>query len=71
VTECELTNNCDSFYESIKNMPSTSRLMKGAYCKGDYSDCARYKVYTVQGREKVPVDLCPSDLNRASKLLTC
>lgn len=69
MAECELIDACASFYEKLSYMKSTARLMKGAYCQWNYSECARYIVYKVHGKEKVPVDLYPSDLDGANKLV--
>ncbi len=69
MADCKLIENCVSFFEKLVTMPSTSRLMKGAYCKGNYPDCARFTVYEVHGREKVPLDLYPSDAKYAKELI--
>jgi hypothetical protein len=69
VADCEHAENCVTFYEKLANMPSTSRLMRGAYCKGEYADCARYKVSQVLGWGKVPPGLSPSDDKFARELI--
>jgi hypothetical protein len=69
MAECELSNDCESFYEKLSYMQSTARLMKGAYCKWNHSECARYMVYKMHGKDKVPIDLYPSDLDGAKKLV--
>lgn len=69
MADCELADHCVVFYEKLANMPSTSRLMKGAYCKGEYADCARFKVSQVLGWERVPVGMSPSDDKYARELL--
>lgn len=69
MAECELSSDCESFYEKLSYMQSTARLMKGAYCKWNHAECARYIVSTARGKENVPLDLYPSDLDGAKKLL--
>lgn len=69
MADCELFENCVAFYEKLVNMPSTSRLMKGAYCQGGYTDCARFLVARALGWEKVPGGLAPSDDKYARELI--
>lgn len=69
MADCELAENCVTFYEKLANMPSTSRLMRGAYCKGEYTACARFMVFQELGWEKVPVGLSPSDDKYARELI--
>lgn len=68
MSDCELHETCTSFYEKLAALPSTVRLMRGAYCKWNYAECARYQVYKVLGKDKIPADLYPSDAKRVSEL---
>jgi hypothetical protein len=43
--------------------------MRGAYCKGDYAECARFIVSRALGWEKVPPGLSPSDDKYAQELI--
>lgn len=43
--------------------------MKRLYCEGDQSLCARYKIITTVGKEHVPMDLSPNDLDQARAII--
>jgi hypothetical protein len=67
--ECENLSVCPFFNDKLPNMPKTASLLKTRYCLGDYNSCARYIVFKALGREKVPRDLWPSEIERAQKIL--
>jgi hypothetical protein len=67
--ECENLSVCPFFNDKLPNMPKTTSLLKTRYCLGDYNSCARYIVFKALGREKVPRDLWPSEIERAQKIL--
>lgn len=68
--DCELIGKCIFFNDKMANKPGTANLMKQNYCKGSFKDCARYLVCKALGRDKVPADLYPSQMERARELLT-
>jgi hypothetical protein len=63
---CTLMEGC-IFYRG--QMPGTTELLKNAICKGNYESCARYMIALSLGREKVPPDLYPSDVDRAKGII--
>lgn len=67
MADCEKLHKCPFFGDRMANMPTVAELMKQTYCRGDSSQCARFKVATA-GLE-VPLDLYPNDLERAMRLL--
>ena len=67
---CSLTEGCIFFNDKMANMPSMADMYKKRYCKGDFAQCARFRVFSVQGRENVPVDLYPNDSDRADNILS-
>lgn len=67
--DCEMTPKCLFFNDKMANMPTTANLMKRKYCQGDFSACARYVVCKALGKEKVPADLTPSQMDRAKLLI--
>jgi hypothetical protein len=69
MADCEMIAKCIFFNDKMANKPGTANLMKEKYCKGSFQDCARYKVCKGLGREKVPSDLFPSQIDRALGLL--
>lgn len=66
---CELISKCIFFNDKMANMPSTANMLKKKYCQGDHTKCARYVVCKALGREKVPGDLTPSQMDKARLLL--
>ena len=68
--ECELLAGCIFFNDHMANMPANAELMKKGFCLGEYTQCARFRVFAALGREKVPQDLFPSDPNRAMKIIS-
>ncbi len=67
--QCSLTEGCIFFNDKMANMPSMAEMYKNRYCKNDFAQCARFRVFAVQGRENVPVDLYPNDGDRAGRIL--
>jgi hypothetical protein len=67
--DCENLSVCPFFNDKLPNMSKTASLLKTRYCLGDYNSCARYIVFKALGREKVPRDLWPSEIERAQKIL--
>lgn len=69
MSNCEMISKCIFFNDKMANMPSTANLMKKKYCQGDFTQCARYVVCKALGRERVPADLSPSQMDKARKLV--
>lgn len=67
--DCELIVNCAFFNDEMADMPSMSSIIKDRYCKGSNVMCARHMVYRVRGRDEVPADLYPSQVERADEIL--
>ena len=49
-------------------MPAMADQYKSKYCKSDNSGCARHMVFKALGRENVPSNLFPHQLEDARKL---
>ncbi|MBN2694938.1 hypothetical protein JXR93_09770 [bacterium] len=69
MADCECLPKCPFFNDKMSNMPSMANLMKKKYCQGDKSECARYLIASKLGRDKVPSDLFPNQLERAFEIL--
>jgi hypothetical protein len=69
MADCEMISKCLFFNDKMANMPSTASMLKKKYCQGDFAKCARYTVCKALGRERVPADLTPSQMDRAKLLL--
>lgn len=66
---CPILQTCPFFNDQMVDMPASSQILKAAYCKDDYTECARYRVYGSLGRPAVPSNLFPSELERARILI--
>ena len=53
----------------MANMPAMAELYKKNYCNGDSTHCARFMVFNIKGREAVPNDLFPNNVDRANTIL--
>lgn len=67
--DCENLPGCPFFNDFMANMPAAAELIKLRFCKNDNATCARYIVSKALGKTNVPVDLFPSQSERAQELL--
>lgn len=67
---CELIATCVFFNDIMPDMPDMAELMKDKYCRDDNNRCARYRVFKALGREEVPSDLFPIDMQRADQIMS-
>ena len=70
MADCTFLKKCLYFNDKLKNMPTAAEGIKMMYCLWHYDECARYTIAKVMGRENVPNDLFPPDLDRANKILS-
>ncbi|MDA3936564.1 MAG: hypothetical protein PF636_06840 [Actinomycetota bacterium] len=66
---CELTEGCIFFNDKMTDMPSMANMYKKRYCHGDFAQCARFRVFSVHGRESVPADMFPNNAERAEEMV--
>ena len=66
---CELTETCVFFNDYKPVMKSVAEGLKKMYCFSDNSECARYIVFLAMGREAVPLELFPNQVDRARLLI--
>ena len=69
VSECECLEGCVFFNDKMAEMPATAQIMKEMYCLKDNTTCARYIVFQKLGRERVPADLFPRQVDRANQII--
>jgi hypothetical protein len=53
----------------MKNMPTLSEVLKQQFCRGDWTSCARCMIFKELGREAIPPDLFPDEIERAREIL--
>jgi hypothetical protein len=69
MADCECLAKCPFFHDRMANMPSMADIYKQRYCKEDNFLCARYRVFKALGRESVPSDMFPNELDRANDMV--
>jgi hypothetical protein len=66
---CPSINVCPFYNDKMANMPALANMYKKNYCKSDNESCARWKVATAFGKEAVPLDLFPNQMERAISII--
>jgi hypothetical protein len=69
MAECECLPGCPFFNDRMKGLEAIKESMKKRYCLGDNVKCARYMVFKSLGKEKVPADLVPNQVERAVEII--
>jgi hypothetical protein len=67
--DCPSLPKCPFFNDHMASRPATAEMMKSTYCHGDNRDCARWMIATALGKPAVPLDLFPSQVDRARALI--
>jgi hypothetical protein len=69
MAECELVLKCPFFNDKMANLPATAQKIKNRLCLADNTECARHMIFVKLGRERVPFDLFPHQLDKARQIL--
>ena len=69
MADCECLPRCPFFNDRMKGLEAIKDMMKRRFCQGDSTDCARHMVFKALGRERVPPDLVPNQMDRAKALI--
>jgi len=69
MAECQNLAGCPFFNDRMANMPFTAEMIKRKLCKGDNTGCARYMVSKAVGKEHVPANLIPNQVDRAEEII--
>jgi hypothetical protein len=70
MSECEFLPACPFFNDKMKDLPGLTQIYKKKYCLGDEkNNCARLIVRNTLGKEKVPTDLYPNQIEKANMLI--
>lgn len=67
--ECEYMDTCTFFNDRMPRMPASAELFKLQYCRSDKASCARYMILSELGRQRVPKDMYPNEIERAKRIL--
>ena len=69
MADCECLGGCPFFNDRMQNMPGLSNVYKRNYCRTDSSKCARFVVFKALGKEAVPGDLFPNQIEEAQAFI--
>ena len=69
MADCECLAACPFFNDRMTGMPAMAEIMKKQYCRGDFANCARFTIREKLGKDKVPSDLFPNQMDRARQLI--
>jgi hypothetical protein len=69
MVDCEVLPTCPFFNETLPKMPAMTSYLKSTYCRLDFQKCARYMVRQAMGKEKVPANLFPDEIDRAKRII--
>lgn len=68
--KCVCLSGCLFFNDKMENMPSMAEMYKQKYCLENNSQCARYMVFEKKGKDRVPKNLFPNQVERAKEMLS-
>lgn len=66
---CRFSSSCDFFLEKMKNNSSLKDFFKIDFCVRAPQFCARYIICSTTGKESVPKDLMPYEIQKVKELL--
>ncbi len=69
MAECECLPGCPFFNDRMKEKPATAEIYKKNFCLGDSTDCARHQIKVALGKENVPGDLYPTQVDRVPRII--
>ena len=68
--DCECLKDCLYFKSAIfDEIDGMREIRQQKYCKGDNSTCARYMIFKALGKEYVPKNLLPSQVEKAKEII--
>ncbi|HEY3446345.1 MAG TPA: hypothetical protein VGK67_08260 [Myxococcales bacterium] len=69
MSECPNLQSCPMLQQATKSLPAVANLVKQQICQGAYGDCACFRVFVALGSRAIPVDLYPTQHERATALI--
>ena len=70
MADCECIQGCPFFNGQMAvSMPAIVESLKKRLCQGDNTNCARHMIARTIGKEHVPDDLIPNQIDRAKEIL--
>jgi UTP-glucose-1-phosphate uridylyltransferase len=69
MNKCPVLEQCRFFNNVLENMPAISESLMEQYCLGDNTECARFFIFDEIGKEHLPDDVFPHEMEKAKKLV--
>jgi len=69
MNKCPVLEQCRFFNNIIEDVPSISEALKEQYCLCDHSGCARFFIFREIGKEHLPDDVFPHEMEKAEKIV--
>jgi hypothetical protein len=69
MANCECLAKCPFFNDKMADLPATAQKIKNRLCLTDNTECARYMIFKKLGRDRVPFDLFPHQIDKAQRIL--
>jgi len=66
---CRFAAFCTFINETTLKNPSQAAKYKISYCNSNSANCARYLISRALGRQSLPDDLLPEEMNRAERIV--
>jgi hypothetical protein len=70
MNNCLLLDSCINTNEVFKNMPVTTDIIVNDFCTVNNSNCSRFIIYDMIGKNHIPNDLMPHEITRVSEILS-
>jgi len=68
---CDLIQCCKLFKDSMEGFPKATEYIKLKLCHGNHEICNRYIIYKNYGKENIPAELNPFDVEDVQKIMQC
>ncbi len=69
MAKCENLDACPFFNDAMLHMPTTSEWLKNEFCYSNFTQCARYRLKNELGKEYIPRDMFPDDMQAAQRIM--
>lgn len=69
MTRCTWTDACPFFSDEVGYSLELQAQMRGEFCMGDNSHCARFRSLAFLPLNHIPTDLMPTDHERLTQLI--
>lgn len=69
MSDCPSLVKCPFYNDKIADKPILAEMYKKKYCKSNNNNCARWKIATTLGKQFVPTDLFPNQVDRINEII--